>query len=53
MEGWKETLPLMETLLDLFANPEGNINEVWSAHGWNLTFGRLLNDWRLKGWLTC
>lgn len=34
-------------LFILSTNLEAMVNEVWSLHGWNLRFRRILNDWEI------
>lgn len=48
---WNDQTPLMDSFPDLFTlcnNPEANINDCWTAQGWNLSFRRFLNDWKVK-----
>ncbi|WMV51343.1 hypothetical protein MTR67_044728 [Solanum verrucosum] len=44
-------IPLKESFPDLFllcSNPDANINECWTAQGWDLIFRRFLNDWEVE-----
>lgn len=48
---WINQRPLKDSYPDLFLlcnNPEAWVNECWTAHGWNLTFRRFLNDWEVE-----
>ena len=49
-ENWNGNEALMVLFPDLFSlctNPEETVAEVWSIHGWNIVFGRHLNDWEI------
>lgn len=48
---WNKQIPLKESFPDLFllcSNPDANINECWTAQGWDLIFRRFLNDWEVE-----
>ena len=47
---WNGNEALMVLFPDLFSlctNLEETVAEVWSIHGWNIVFGRHLNDWEI------
>ncbi|WMV42285.1 hypothetical protein MTR67_035670 [Solanum verrucosum] len=50
-DAWNKQIPLKESFPDLFlpcSNPDANINECWTAQGWDLIFRRFLNDWEVE-----
>ena len=49
-DAWNKQIPLKESFPDLFllcSNPDANINECWTAQGWDLIFRKFLNDWEV------
>lgn len=52
-ENWLGPGPFKDLLSDLFCSttPEATIQETWISEGLNFSFKRVLNDWRLEGWL--
>ena len=47
---WNKQIPLKESFPDMFllcSNPDANINECWTAQGWDLIFRKFLNDWEV------
>ncbi|WMV51176.1 hypothetical protein MTR67_044561 [Solanum verrucosum] len=50
-DAWNKQIPLKESFPDLFllcSNPDANINERWTAQGWDLIYRRFLNDWEVE-----
>lgn len=44
-DDWLGPGALKDLFPDLFISPNAAIEESWSSKGWNLPFGRILNDW--------
>ncbi|KAG5575660.1 hypothetical protein H5410_055794 [Solanum commersonii] len=50
-DNWLGESPLQDRFPDLMMlcrNPEINVAECWSNHGWNLNFRRHLNEWAVE-----